>query len=99
MGKSTVFYLLSVLLGLYSAYLAAFRAYKMEYDPEKSDYVPTAERFVYPRFVYILMAALCFVPMVNSIFATAFFILSIVGRSLGDFCIKSWLFEKPEKKR
>lgn len=98
MGTSTIFYLLSVLLGLYCAYLAAFRTYKMKYSLETHEYEPTSERFAYPRVVYILIIALSFVPFVNVALSLAFFVMSFAGRNEGDFYVKSWLLEKPEKK-
>lgn len=98
MGTSMIFYLLSVLLSVYCAYLVAFRMYKMKYSEETDEYEPTSERFVYPRVVYILIIALCFVPIVNVIICFVFFVMSIVGREVGDFYVKSWLLEKPEKK-
>ena len=98
MGTSMIFYLLSVLFSLYCAYLVAFRMYKMKYNGDTGEYEPTSERFVYPRVVYILIIALCFVPAANVIICIVFFVMSIVGRNLGDFYVKSWLLEKPEKK-
>ena len=98
MGTSTIFYLLSVLLSLYCAYLAAFRTYKTNYNLDTGEYEPTDERIVYPRFVYILLMALCFVPIGNVVLCAAFFGVSLMGRSQGDFYVKSWLLEKPEEK-
>jgi len=99
MGTSTIFYLLSVLLSLYCAWLASFRVYKMEYSRETHKIEPTDERFVYPRLVYILMVAVCFAPIANVALCIAFFIMSLVGHSCGDFYVKSWLLEKPEEKK
>ena len=93
-----IFYLLSVLLSLYCAYLAAFRTYKMEYSVETHKDEPTGERIVYPRIVYILMVAVCFAPIGNVVLCAVFFIFSIPARFDGDFYVKSWLLEKPEKK-
>jgi hypothetical protein len=98
MGTSTIFYLLSVLLSLYCAYLTAFRTYKMEFDTNKGDYVPTDERISYPRLVYILLIALSFAPFANVMLSIAFFVLSFAGRNVGDFYVKSWLLERPEEK-
>ena len=98
MGTSTIFYLLSVLLSLYCAYLAAFRTYNMKYNPNTHEYEPTDERIVYPRVVYILIIALSFVPFANVALSLAFFVMSFAGRNEGDFYVKSWLLEKPEKK-
>ena len=99
MGTSTIFYLLSVLLSLYCALLVAFRTYKMDYNLKTGKCEPTDERFVYPRLVYILMTALCFAPIANVVLCIVFFVISIVGRDLGDFYVKSWLLEKPEEKK
>jgi len=99
MGTSTIFYLLSVLLSLYCALLVAFRTYKMDYNLKTGKREPTDERFVYPRLVYILMTALCFAPIANVVLCIVFFVISIVGRYLGDFYVKSWLLEKPEEKK
>jgi len=98
MGTNTIFYLLSVLLSLYCAYLVAFRTYKTKYCVDTHDYEPTDECIVYPRIVYILMVAVCFAPIGNVVLCIVFFVLSFVGRSEGDFYVKSWLLEKPEKK-
>ena len=98
MGTSTIFYLLSVLLSLYCAWLASFRVYKMEYSRETHKIEPTDERFVYPRLVYILITALCFAPIANVVLCVVFFVMSLVGRNVGDFYVKSWLLEKPEEK-
>ena len=93
-----IFYLLSVLLSLYCAYLVAFRTYKMKFDTSKGDYVPTDECISYPRLVYILLIALSFVPFANVVLSIAFFVFSFAGRNEGDFYVKSWLLEKPEEK-
>ena len=98
MGTSTIFYLLSVLLSLYCAYLLAFRTYKMEFNTMTDECEPIDERIVYPRFVYILLIALCFAPIGNVVLCLVFMIVSVEGRIIGDFYVKSWLFEKPEKK-
>ena len=98
MGTSMIFYLLSVLLSLYCAYLVAFRTFEMEYSLDTHKKEPTDKRIVYPRFVYILLIALCFAPIGNAALCLAFMAVSIVGRSVGDFYVKSWLLEKPEKK-
>ncbi len=97
MGTSTIFYLLSVLLSLYCAWLVAFRTYKMEYSLKTGKIEPTDERFVYPRLVYILITALCFAPIANVVLCVVFFVFSLVGQNVGDFYVKSWLFEKPEE--
>ena len=99
MGTSMIFYLLSVLLSLHCAYLMAFRTYKMEYSVETHKDEPTGERIVYPRIVYILIAAMCFAPIINAVFCVAFLFASFVGRDLGDFYVRSWLLEKPEDKK
>ena len=98
MGTCTIFYLLSVLLSLYCAYLAAFRTYKMKYSFETNKYEPTIERIVYPRIVYILLVAVCFAPVANAVLCAVFLFISLMGHTLGDFYVKSWLLEKPEKK-
>ena len=98
MGTSTIFYLLSVLFSMYCAYQVAFRTYKAKYNIETGEYGPTDERIVYPRFVYILLIALCFAPIGNVVLCAVFFVLSLVGRNVGDFYVKSWLLEKPEEK-
>lgn len=98
MGTSTIFYLLSVLLSLYCAYLVAFRTYKMWNNLATHEYEPTDERIVYPRIVYILMVAVCFVPIGNVVLCLVFMAASVVGRKTGNFYVKSWLLEKPEKK-
>ena len=99
MGISMIFYLLSVLLSLYCAYLAAFRTYKMEYSLKTHKVELTDERIVYPRIVYILMVAVCFAPIGNVALCIAFFVTSLIGHSCGDFYVKSWLLEKPEEKK
>lgn len=99
MGTSMIFYLLSVLLSLYCAYLAAFRTYKMEHSVVTGEVEPTDERIVYPRIVYILMVAVCFVPIGNVMLCAVFFGVSLAGCSLDAFYVKSWLLEKPEKKK
>ncbi len=93
-----IFYLLSVLLSLYCAYLVAFRTYNAEYNLGAGEYEPTDERIVYPRIVYILMMAVCFAPIGNVVLCAVFFVVYLKGRSQGDFYVKSWLLEKPEKK-
>ena len=95
MGTSTIFYLLSVLLSLYCAYLLAFRTYKMEFNTMTDECEPIDERIVYPRIMYILMVAVCFAPIGNVVLCIVFFVMSFVGRSEGDFYVKSWLLEKP----
>ena len=50
MGTSTIFYLLSVLLSLYCAYLAAFRTYKMKYSLDTHKDEPTDEWYT-PRWI------------------------------------------------
>jgi len=92
-----IFYLLSVLLSLYCAYLTAFRTYKMKRNFETHKNEPTDERIVYPRIMYILMVAVCFAPIGNVVLCIVFFVMSFVGRSEGDFYVKSWLLEKPEE--
>ena len=99
MGTSMIFYLLSVLLSLYCAWLAAFRTYKMEYSVETHKDEPTGERIVYPRIVYILMAAVCFAPVANAVLCVVFFVASLIGNLEGNFYVKSWLLEKPEDKK
>ena len=98
MGTSTIFYLLSVLLSLYCAYMAAFRTYKTEYSLDTYEYEPTSERIVYPRIIYILMVAVCFAPIGNVVMCIVFFVTSFFGRLEGDFYVKSWLLEKPKEK-
>jgi hypothetical protein len=99
MGMSAIFYLLSVLLSLYCAYLAAFRTYKMGRNLMTHKYEPIDERIVYPRIVYILLIALCFVPIGNVVLCFVFMVVSVAGRNTGDFYVKSWLLEKPEEKK
>ena len=99
MGTSMIFYLLSVLLSLYCAYLMAFRTYKMEYSLDTHKDEPTDECIVYPRIVYILMLAVCFAPIGNVVLCIVFFVTSFFGRLEGDFYVKSWLLEKPEDKK
>ena len=98
MGTSMIFYLLSVLLSLYCAYLAAFRTYKMEHNLVTGEYEPIDERFIYPRIVYILMVAVCFAPIGNVVLCVVFFMVSLMGRYQDDFYVKSWLFERPVEK-
>jgi hypothetical protein len=99
MGASAIFYILSVMLSLYCVYLVTFRTYRMEYSLETHKDEPTDERIVYPRAVYLLLIALCFVPITNVVLSLVLMAVSVDGRRAGEFYVKSWLFEKPEKKK
>lgn len=94
-----IFYLLSALLSLYCVYLMAFRAYTTKYKYDIGEYEPTDKRIVYPRIVYILMVAVCFIPIGNTVFCAVFFGVSLVAHQNGDLYVKSWLFEELEKTR
>lgn len=93
MNTGVILYWACAVLSLYAFYLFAFRIYKMEYN-ERTD-----ERIVYPRIVYLLALALCFVPIFNVALAVVFFVMGVAAESAGYFYIKSWIFGTPEKKQ
>lgn len=96
MGTPMIFYLVSVAVSLYAAWLFSFRTYRMKYV--NGDYRPTDERIVYPRVIYLLAFSVSFLPVVNTMIAVVFVIAAMVGRSCGYFCVKSWLLEEPGQK-
>jgi hypothetical protein len=93
MGTSTIVYILSVVASLYATYLLAYCLYDVPYSEK---YEP--ERIILPRIVYIIFMAMAFMPVVNTIALILFVVTPLMGKSCGDFQIKSWLFEKPEVK-
>ena len=94
MGTSTIIYILSVVASLYATYLLAYRLYDVPDSWEERE----PKRIVLPRIVYIGFMAMAFAPVVNAIAPVVFVVMSLMGKSCGDFQIKSWLFEKPEVK-
>jgi hypothetical protein len=94
MGTSTIVYILSVVASLYATYLLAYCLYDVPDSWEKRE----PKRIILPRIVYICFMAMAFVPFVNTIALIFFVVMPQVGKSCGDFQIKSWLFEKPEVK-
>ena len=93
MGISTIVYILSVVASLYATYLLAYCLYDVPYSCNREP-----ERIILPRIAYIGFIAIAFMPVVNTIALVFFVIMPQVGKSCGDFQIKSWLFEKPEVK-
>ena len=93
MGTSTIVYILSVVASLYATYLLAYCLYDVPYS-EKHE----PKRIVLPRIAYIGFMAMAFIPVVNTIALVFFVVMPQVGKSCGDFQIRSWLFEKPEVK-
>jgi len=94
MGTSTIVYILSVVASLYATYLLAYCLYDVPSSYEKRD----PKRIILPRIVYIGFMVMAFMPVVNTIFLIVFILMPLIGKSCGDFQIKSWLFEKPEMK-
>ena len=94
MAASTIVYILSVVASLYATYLLAYCLYDVPNSWEERE----PKRIVLPRIVYIGFMAMAFTPVVNIIAFILFFVMPLVGKSCGDFQIKSWLFEKPEVK-
>ena len=87
MSEGTVLYILSVAVSIYAAYLFAFRTYRTDV------YGNPTRRYVYPYIVYILVLIAVFVPILN----IGMVVVGIcMGLDHGFFCVKSWLFEKPE---
>lgn len=86
-----MFYLLSLPFALYVAYLATWRTYKRDgFYGEPSD-----ERYLFPRIVYVLIWMVAFVPLVNLAVAVVLMSVFLVEP---DYCVKSWLLEKPGEK-
>ncbi|MBR6899742.1 MAG: hypothetical protein IKN29_05570 [Bacteroidales bacterium] len=94
MGTSIIVYILSVVASLYATYLLAYCLYDVPDSWEERE----PKRIVLPRIVYIGFMVMAFMPVVNTIALVFFVIMPQVGKSCGDFQIKSWLFEKPEVK-
>lgn len=94
MGTSTILYILSVVASLYATYLLAYCLYDVPSSYEKRE----PKRIILPRIVYIGFMAIAFIPVVNTIAIIFFVAMPLMGKSCGDFQIKSWLFEKPEVK-
>lgn len=82
----TIFYISSVVVSLYAAYLFAFKTYQVNYMDEK-----THKKLVYPRICYILALFIIFIPFLNLLSAAGYFL----GIFLGMYWIDSWLFNKP----
>lgn len=94
MGTPTIVYILSTVASLYATYLLAYCLYDVPSRYEKRE----PKRIVLPRIAYIGFMAMAFIPVVNTIALIFFVVMPPMGKSLGDFQIKSWLFEKPEVK-
>ena len=89
-----IFYLASIVLALYVLWLLAFRTYMTDGYGR-----PTDERVTFPYIIYILLLAVCFVPILNVIFFVIFIIISLIEMNTdNDFYVRSWLFEKPGQK-
>lgn len=88
-----LFYLLSLPFPLYVAYLATFCTYKTDGISGE----PTDERTVYPRIVYVFIWLVAFVPLMN--IAEAIMFLTLPWFCPDAYYIKSWLLEKPGRKK
>ena len=88
-----VFYLASVVLSLYAAYLFTFRTYDTDYDGK-----PT-ERIVCQNIVYILTLVIVFLPLVNIVFVAFAAIFASLSVAANDIYIDSWLFRKPKQEK
>lgn len=94
MAASTIVYILSVVASLYATYLLAYCLYDMPDSWENREPI----RIVMPRIVYILFLLISVIPGLNTLFALAFLIGAIYFKTIEQWQIKSWLFEKPEVK-
>jgi len=94
MGTSTIIYILSVVASLYATYLLAYRLYDVPDSWEQRE----PKRIFLPRIAYIACLIVVFIPVLNTIALLSFVVTALIGKSVGDFQIKSWLFEKPEVK-
>ncbi len=90
MSCSTVFYLASVVLSLYAAYLFTFKTYKADWDgnPEK--------RLTCPNIIYLFVWLMTLLPILNAIACLVFAIMALIEMAVGDVYVDSWLFRKPK---
>ena len=88
---STVFYLASVVLSLYAAYLFTFRTYDTDYKGQPTHLL----RFT--NIIYLCLWLCCFAPVINSIMLIVLVIVGQVNVVCKDIYIDSWLFRKPKE--
>ena len=93
MSCSTVFYLASVVLSLYAAYLFTFKTYSTDYDGKP------IKRMVCPNIIYLLVWMLTFVPIANVIISLVFAIMALMAMVNRDVYVDSWLFRKPKQEQ
>lgn len=93
MSIPKIIYVVSILLSLYSVWLAMFHTYKMEYG-EVTDI-----RVRMPNIIYVLMFIVSFVPIGNILMLIIFVVASLIGRYVDrSFYVKSWLFDTMSEK-
>lgn len=89
---SMVFYLASVVLSLYAAYLFTFKTYSTDYDGKP------IKRMVCPNIIYLLVWMLTFVPIANLLLSLVSALMALMFMDNRDIYIDSWLFRKPKEK-
>jgi len=89
---SMVFYLASVVLSLYAAYLFTFKTYNADFEGN-----PT-KRMVCQNVIYLLVWLLTILPIVNVILVFFAAIAGAINTYCNDIYIDSWLFRKPKEK-
>lgn len=89
---SMVFYLASVVLSLYAAYLFTFKTYNTDWDGHPKG------RMVCPNIIYLIVWMVTFVPILNAIMTVVFAGLALADMSCNTLYVDSWLFRKPKEK-
>lgn len=89
---NTVFYLASVVLSLYAAYLFTFRTYKADWYDGKQ-----GERLTCPNIFYLMVFAASFIPFINVVLVLLATAAALMGTFSKDIYIDSWLFRKPKE--
>lgn len=87
MGAPTIIYILSVVASLHATYQLAYYLYDVPDSWEEHE----PERIVLPRIAYIICLVVAFIPVLNTIAPLLFVVMALIGKSLGDWQIKSWL--------
>lgn len=89
---SMVFYLASVMLSLYAAYLFTFKTYGTD------DKGQPTKRMVCQNVIYLLVWLLTILPIVNVILVVFAAIAGAINTFFNDIYIDSWLFRQPKEK-
>lgn len=89
---SMVFYLASVVLSLYAAYLFTFKTYNTDCEGHPKG------RMACLNIIYLLVWLFAFVPILNAVMTVALAVGALVNMSCNDVYVDSWLFRKPKEK-